>query len=74
MPPDKDQVRISHMREAATRAVTFSAGRSRADLDHDDMLVLADDVRRRQHRPRPHPGTPSPAPSSPARVTMISAT
>ncbi|MGH3929280.1 MAG: HepT-like ribonuclease domain-containing protein [Pseudonocardiaceae bacterium] len=29
------------MREAATRAVTFSAGRSRADLDHDDMLVLA---------------------------------
>ncbi|MGQ0774313.1 MAG: HepT-like ribonuclease domain-containing protein [Pseudonocardiales bacterium] len=41
MQPEKDQVRIAHMREAATRAITFSVGRSREDLDHDDMLVLA---------------------------------
>lgn len=41
MRPDKDDVRIAHMREAAARAVTFSVDRSREDLDQDDMLVLA---------------------------------
>jgi uncharacterized protein with HEPN domain len=41
MRPENDNVRIAHMREAAARAVKFSAGRSRADLDDDDMLVLA---------------------------------
>lgn len=38
---ENDHVRIAHMREAAARAVTFSIGRSREDLDNDDMLVLA---------------------------------
>ena len=41
MQPDKDHVRIAHMREAATRAITFAVGRSRKDLENDDMLVLA---------------------------------
>lgn len=41
MRPENDHVRLAHMHEAATRAVVFSVGRSREDLDHDDMLVLA---------------------------------
>ena len=41
MQPEKDHVRIAHMHEAASRAVAFSVGRWREDLDHDDMLVLA---------------------------------
>lgn len=41
MRPEGDHVRLAHMRDAAARAVAFSIGRSREDLDHDDMLVLA---------------------------------
>lgn len=36
-----DEVRLLHMRDAAREALTFAHGRSRADLDHDRMLVLA---------------------------------
>lgn len=41
MPPENDHVRLAHMREAAVRAIAFSVGRSRNDLDRDDMLALA---------------------------------
>ncbi len=40
MPPD-DDVRLRHLVDAAERAIRFSSGRSRADLDVDDMLTLA---------------------------------
>lgn len=36
-----DTVRLRHMLDAAREAVAFAAGRQRADLDHDRMLVLA---------------------------------
>jgi len=36
-----DQVRLLHMRDAAREALEFAAGRSRAALDEDRMLVLA---------------------------------
>lgn len=37
----EDQVRLRHLRDAATKAVAYSAGRSRADLDDDELLRLA---------------------------------
>jgi uncharacterized protein with HEPN domain len=40
MPPD-DRVRILHMIEAAEAVQAFVAGRQRADLPTDRMLVLA---------------------------------
>lgn len=36
-----DSIRISHMQEAAEKAVGFSAGKTRADLDDKEMLVLS---------------------------------
>ena len=36
---DKD--RLAHMLAAARRAVSLTTGRTRADLDSDDVLVLA---------------------------------
>lgn len=36
-----DDIRIRHMIEAGERAVGFVAGRSRADLDTDEMLRFA---------------------------------
>jgi uncharacterized protein with HEPN domain len=36
-----DAIRLRHMLEAAEKAVEFSAGKTRADLDNDQMLVLA---------------------------------
>jgi uncharacterized protein with HEPN domain len=36
-----DVIRLRHMRDAAREAVAFVAGRTRADLDTDRMLVLA---------------------------------
>lgn len=36
-----DLVRLRHMLDAAREAVSFSAGRSRSDLDSDRMLVLS---------------------------------
>ncbi len=40
MSPD-DGVRVRHMIEASEHALTFVAGRERADLDRDAMLCLA---------------------------------
>lgn len=36
-----DRVRLQHMLDAARQVKAFVAGRKRADLDHDDMLVRA---------------------------------
>ncbi len=40
MSPD-DRWRIRHMADAAEQALSFVEGRTRGDLDHDDMLLLA---------------------------------
>lgn len=40
MPPD-DDVRLRHLVESAETAMRFVNGRSRADLDDDEMLRLA---------------------------------
>ena len=40
MQPD-DEIRLTHLREAATTAIDFARGRARADLDTDEMLRLA---------------------------------
>ncbi len=40
MKPD-DAIRISHMVDAIRSAARFSQGRSRADLDKDEMLAFA---------------------------------
>ncbi|MEC4812188.1 MAG: hypothetical protein SAK29_02745 [Scytonema sp. PMC 1069.18] len=36
-----DEVRLRHMLDAANQAITFTQGRTRADLDTDSMLALA---------------------------------
>ena len=36
-----DRVRLQHMLDAATEALTFVQGKTRTDLDHDRMLVLS---------------------------------
>jgi uncharacterized protein with HEPN domain len=36
-----DVIRLQHMRDAAAEALQFAAGKMRADLDHDRMLILA---------------------------------
>jgi uncharacterized protein with HEPN domain len=38
---ERDEVRMRHMWDAAKEAVSFMAGRARADLDSDSMLALA---------------------------------
>ncbi len=40
MPPD-DDVRLRHLIDAAETAIRFARGRTRADLDNDEMLTLA---------------------------------
>ncbi|HVX18263.1 MAG TPA: HepT-like ribonuclease domain-containing protein [Acidimicrobiales bacterium] len=40
MPPD-DAVRLQHLVDAATKAVSFCRDRSRADLDSDELLRRA---------------------------------
>ena len=40
MPPD-DDVRVRHMIDAITTALRFVEGRTRSDLDDDEMRVLA---------------------------------
>ncbi|MGH3813520.1 MAG: HepT-like ribonuclease domain-containing protein, partial [Pseudonocardiaceae bacterium] len=40
MPPD-DEVRVRHLVEAASKAVSYAAARSRHDLDDDELLRLA---------------------------------
>jgi uncharacterized protein with HEPN domain len=37
----KDSVRLRHMLDAARKAAQFSQGRSRSDLDANEMLALA---------------------------------
>ncbi len=39
--PLNDEVRVRHLVEAASKAVSYAAGRSRADLDDDELLRLA---------------------------------
>ena len=39
--PLNDEVRLRHLVEAARKAVSYAAGRSRADLDDDELLRLA---------------------------------
>lgn len=42
MPPqDRDLIRMRHMVDAATKAVSFVAGKSLNDLDEDEKLSLA---------------------------------
>ncbi len=40
MPPE-DDVRLRHLVDAAERAIQFTGGQSRSDLDTDEMLTLA---------------------------------
>lgn len=40
MQPD-DEVRLKHLREAAATALRFTEGRTRTDLEDDEMLRLA---------------------------------
>lgn len=39
--PLPDEVRLRHIRDAARDAIKFIQGRTRADLDRDEMLNLA---------------------------------
>lgn len=39
--PKTDDVRLRHMLDAARKAIAFTQGRIRTDLDHDEMLALA---------------------------------
>lgn len=36
-----DEIRVQHMRESARKAIEFCNGRSRADLETDELLRLA---------------------------------
>jgi len=36
-----DVIRLKHMRDSTAEALQFAAGKIRADLDHDRMLILA---------------------------------
>ena len=38
---ESDRIRIRHMLDACRKAIEFSSGRSRADLNGDDMLVYS---------------------------------
>jgi hypothetical protein len=40
MSPD-DRIRLQHMRDASEAALRFCGGRTRPDLDSDDMLRFA---------------------------------
>ena len=58
MPPKSDQIRMRHMADAAQKALTFTKGKTRADLDKDDQMALAT-VRLIDHRGgccQDHPG------------------
>ncbi len=41
MTPPDDLIRLRHLRDAADKAITFTEGRDRTDLDTDEMLRLA---------------------------------
>ena len=38
---EQDSIRLRHIADAAEKAMRFAAGRTRADLDQDEMLALA---------------------------------
>jgi uncharacterized protein with HEPN domain len=38
--PKDDRVRLRHMLDAASEAVEFAKGKTRADLERDRLLVL----------------------------------
>ncbi len=38
---ERDELRLRHMRDAAAKACAFVEGRSREDLERDDMLAYA---------------------------------
>jgi uncharacterized protein with HEPN domain len=40
MRPD-DRIRLRHLTEAASKAVAYSSGKQREDLDSDELLRLA---------------------------------
>lgn len=37
----RDEVRLRHMLDAARKAIAFTQGRERTDLDTDELLALA---------------------------------
>jgi uncharacterized protein with HEPN domain len=37
----EDRIRLRHLREAATKAISYSEGKQRIDLDDDELLRLA---------------------------------
>ena len=41
MTPPDDLVRLRHLRDAAEKAIAFSAGKTRGSLDDDELLRLA---------------------------------
>ncbi|MDQ4069879.1 MAG: DUF86 domain-containing protein [Actinomycetota bacterium] len=41
MPPPEDVVRLTHLREAAEKALRYSEGASRDSLEEDEVLRLA---------------------------------
>jgi hypothetical protein len=42
--PPRDVARLRHMREAAEKAIAYTAGRDRSILDSDEMRMLAGQV------------------------------
>ncbi len=38
---ESDTIRLRHMRDSAKKAIAFTAGKAREDLDKDEMLVLS---------------------------------
>ena len=38
---DRDRVRLHHMLDATTKTLAFTQGRTRQDLDTDELLMLA---------------------------------
>ncbi|MDP3880195.1 MAG: DUF86 domain-containing protein [Dehalococcoidales bacterium] len=41
MPPPDDATRLHHILDSALKAVRFTSGKSRDDLDSDELLALA---------------------------------
>jgi uncharacterized protein with HEPN domain len=41
MSPPEDSARVSHLLDAARKAIGYASGRRREDLDKDELLRLA---------------------------------
>lgn len=41
MTPPEDLIRLQHLRDAAEKAIAFTTGRDRVDLESDELLRLA---------------------------------